>query len=86
MSSTAPIHPHSDISSEGPSLLFNTVEYFIIVKWTNHDLSPGQLWFDTGCARGLGGMKQHLDLEQVYMKYNLQCVTDRSSDDVHFGG
>lgn len=53
------------------------VVYLIYVNLTSKELSPGQLWCDTGSARGLGGNRQHQALNNVYRPYMLRPVTER---------
>lgn len=36
--------------------------YFFSVNLTSKALSPGRVWYDTGCARGLGGPSPHPEL------------------------
>lgn len=54
--------------------------YYISVNLTSKALSQGQRWRDSGCARGLGGARQHKALAQVYGQCNLCLVAERCNN------
>lgn len=77
-----PINQREDTQHVYPVL---TLAYRFLVNLTRKSLSPGQLWCDTGRARGLGLDRPHQALEKVYRPYNLSPVIETHNATFQFG-
>lgn len=62
----------------------HAVAYVFCVNRTSKELSPGQLWCDVGCARGLGRSTQRHALEKEYRQHNVCPVIDKCRDTFQF--
>lgn len=70
-------NPEPEEARVYPLQMVQTLGYDVPVNLTSKALRPGQLWFVAGCARGLGGARQHKALAHVYGPFNSCIETER---------